>query len=229
MGDLNTARAMIMAGEVFVEGQRIDKPGTTVAEETTVTIKPRRSGRFVSRGGEKLDGALEDLALDVSDFTCIDLGASTGGFTDCLLKRGAKRVFAVDVGRGQLDWSLQTDSRVVMLEGINARYLSDLRIDSPVDLVSADLSFISIRLILPGLKNYSSSLFLFLVKPQFEAPREMVEPGGLIRDSENRGRILSDVKETIKSEGFQILGEVESRTPGRAGNVETFVLFRLAD
>ncbi len=175
------ARALILAGSVRVDGEVADRAAAPVAENASLSVDA--GPRFVSRGGEKLDGALDDFALDVSGRVALDVGASTGGFTDCLLQRGAQRVYAIDVGKGQLDWSLRNDPRVVVREGVNAR--EGFALPEPVDLIVADLSFISLRVALPPTFAHlrAGGDVVALVKPQFEAGREAVVVTGTARSS----------------------------------------------
>lgn len=214
------ARGMIMAGEVLVNGKLIDKPGFPVEPDDIVILidKPR----FVSRGGEKLDGALKDFKLNVSGCVAADVGASTGGFTDCLLKRGVTKVYAIDVGYGQLAYELRIDPRVHVIERTNARYL--MQLDEKVNLVVMDVSFISVRLLLPILKNWltEKANLVILVKPQFEAGKEDVGKGGVVRDQRIHRRILEEVLYFATREGFSVHGLTRSPIKGPAGNIEFF-------
>ena len=215
------AQALILAGAVRVAGDRADRAAAPVSEDAVVTIE---SGpRFVSRGGEKLDGALDDFAIEVQGLVALDVGSSTGGFTDCLLQRGASRVYAVDVGKGQLDWKLRNDPRVRVMEGINAREGFDL--PEPVDIVVADLSFISLRLALPPSFRHvrDGGAVVALVKPQFEAGREAVEKGGIVRDSGTRADAVVAVAEHFARAGAGVTAVAASRVAGREGNREIFV------
>ena len=215
------AQALILAGAVRVSGDRADRAAAPVAEDAVVTIEA--GPRFVSRGGEKLEGALDDFGVDAARMVVLDVGSSTGGFTDCLLQRGASRVYAVDVGKGQLDWKLRNDPRVRVMEGINAREGFDL--PEPVDLVVADLSFISLRLALPPsfrhLREHGE--VVALVKPQFEAGREAVEKGGIVRDSAARSSSVVAVAEHFARDGVGVIAVAASRVAGREGNREIFV------
>jgi 23S rRNA (cytidine1920-2'-O)/16S rRNA (cytidine1409-2'-O)-methyltransferase len=212
------ARAMIMAGEVLVNGQTADKPGTKFVLESDITVKSKP--RFVSRGGEKLAGALVDFRMDVSGKICADVGASTGGFTDCLLQNGAARVFAIDVGYGQFDYTLRHDSRVVVIERTNARYLEKL--DDSVNLVVIDASFISLKLLLPTIKGWLTPQadLIALIKPQFEAGRQNVGKGGVVRDGKIHRRVLQDILAFASQQGFVIRGLTISSLKGPAGNIE---------
>ncbi|MCU0511275.1 MAG: TlyA family RNA methyltransferase [Anaerolineae bacterium] len=215
------AQGMIMAGEVLVNGQRCDKPGTRYAADVAVTVKARP--QFVSRGGDKLAGALRDFALDVTGRTAADVGASTGGFTDCLLQAGAAKVYAIDVGYGQLADKLRQDARVISLERTNARYLAAL--PEPVSLVVIDASFISLRLILPAVQRWLSPRadVVALIKPQFEAGKGDVGKGGVVRQSATHARVLLDILTFAADSGFRIAGLTRSALIGPAGNVEFLV------
>lgn len=216
-----------MAGVVMVDGHRIDKPGTRVADSARLEVlQPREP--YVSRGGRKLAAALEHFNVKPIDLNCLDVGASTGGFTDCLLQNGAKRVVALDVGRGQLDYGLRQDSRVEVLEGVNARYLEPEDLAERFDLIVADLSFISLTKVIPALLPFfkDESLLLVLVKPQFEVGRGQVGKGGIVRDDELRFRVIEDRCREIASLGLERVGIVDSEVSGAKGNQETFALFR---
>ena len=221
--DRKEALALLMEGQVLADGQRVDKPGTMLDPSVDVRLKSTPA-RYVSRGGLKLEGALKALSLDVEGLVCLDLGASTGGFTDCLLQHGARRVHAFDVGKGQLDWKLQQDDRVAVHDKVNVRNLQPSMAGEPVDLIVADLSFISLQLVLSALTAFAPTRILALVKPQFEAKREEVEAGGLIRDEILRQRILKRIEDFARQSGFTILGKVDSSLKGRRGNQETFLL-----
>ena len=226
------AQALVMAGHVRIAGQVAWKPATPVDSESTVTVD---SGpRFVSRGGEKLDAALEAFQLDVSGLVCADVGASTGGFTDCLLQRGAAKVYAIDVGKGILHWKLRNDPRVVVMEETNARYVESL--PERVDLVTIDASFISLKILLSVIKSWLFPLSSFieqgkkkderndivaLIKPQFEAGKKDVSRGdGVIRDPEIHKQVLLDVLTFAQNAGFSIRGLAKSPLLGPKGNVE---------
>lgn len=212
------ARAMIMAGEVSVNGQVIDKAGTRIAEDAAITVRARP--RFVSRGGDKLDAALEAFGVDVVGAVCADVGASTGGFTDCLLQRGAARIYALDVGYGQIAYTLRIDPRVVNLERTNARYVESL--PEPVQLVVMDASFISLRLLLPVIKGWLTpkAEIIPLIKPQFEAGQRDVGRGGVVRDQRVHARVIQEVLTAAQAEGFAVGGLIRSPLKGPAGNVE---------
>jgi 23S rRNA (cytidine1920-2'-O)/16S rRNA (cytidine1409-2'-O)-methyltransferase len=212
------ARAMIMAGDVLVNDLPVLQAGHQLKPDDVVTLKSKP--RFVSRGGEKLDHALETFSVDVTGAVCADLGASTGGFTDCLLQRGASRVYAVDVGYGQIDQRLRDDERVVVHERINARYLESL--PEPVDIVVIDVSFISLSLILPvaGRLLKEQGTCVPLVKPQFEAGRKEVGKGGVVRDPAIHRKVLETVAGYAQENGFVIAGVTQSPISGPAGNIE---------
>jgi len=219
------AQALIMAGEVVVEGKTIIKPGTLVAEEVAITIV--EPPPFVSRGGIKLDYALERFQLDVSAKVAADIGASTGGFTDCLLKRGASRVYAIDVGHGQLDYRLRHDPRVVVMEGVNARY--PIPLPEKVDLVTIDLSFISVEKVIPSVAKLvkDGGYLLVLIKPQFEARRGEVGKGGIVKQPVVHATVLGRFIAWVVNHGFRLGGLVASPILGASGNKEFFVLLRL--
>ena len=212
------ARALIMAGQVRIGGHRADKAGMPVPPGKAIEVVG--GGRFVSRGGEKLQGALDRFAVDPAALVCADLGASTGGFTDCLLQAGASKVYAVDVGYGQIHWRLRQDARVVVIERQNARYLEGL--PEPVALVVADLSFISLALILPVMRRLlgPGGQAITLVKPQFEAGREAVGKGGVVRDPATHRAVLRRFVADARGAGFAVLGLMASPLRGPAGNVE---------
>jgi len=219
------AQALIMAGEVVVEGKIIIKPGTLVAEEAAIAIV--EPPPFVSRGGIKLDYALDRFQLDVSSKAVADIGASTGGFTDCLLKRGASRVYAIDVGYGQLDYRLRQDPRVVVMERVNARY--PIPLPETVDLATIDLSFISVEKVIPSVAQLlnDSGYLLVLIKPQFEARRNEVGKGGIVKQPIVHARVLGRFIAWMVDHGFRLGGLVASPILGASGNMEFFVLLRL--
>jgi len=218
------AQALIMAGEVVVDGKVMIKPGTLVDEGAVIILA--KPPPFVSRGGVKLEYALEQFQLDVSGKVVADIGASTGGFTDCLLKRGASRVYAIDVGYGQLDYRLRQDSRVVVMERVNARY--PISLPEKIDLATIDLSFISLEKVIPSVVNLlkDNSYLLVLLKPQFEARREEVGRGGVIREPEVHARVLGRFILWITEHNLRLRGLVASPILGASGNQEFFVLLR---
>jgi 23S rRNA (cytidine1920-2'-O)/16S rRNA (cytidine1409-2'-O)-methyltransferase len=217
-------RRLIMAGEVRVGGQLVDKPGTTVPVDAAIEIKARP--RFASRGGDKLDAALTAFQLDPAGWLCADVGASTGGFTDCLLQHGAAKVYAIDVGGGILEWKLRNDSRVVVMENTNARYVE--RLPEPVRLATIDASFISLKILLPAVMKWLTpdGEIIALIKPQFEAGRDRVGRKGVVRDPEVHREVLIDVLRFAASIGLETRGLTRSPLLGPAGNVE--FLARLA-
>ena len=222
------AQALILAGEVLVDDVRVDKPGARVRAEARLRLRGALR-RFASRGGEKLAGALDDLGIDPRGRACLDVGASTGGFTDCLLQRGARSVVAVDVGYWQLDSRLRRDPRVVLMERTNARHLRADAVPGPIDLVTVDVSFISVRLLLPRLAEVAPAAeWLILVKPQFEVGREQVGKGGVVRDDAARAGAVAAVRAAAEALGWRAAGEAESRLAGPKGNREVFLWLRRA-
>jgi 23S rRNA (cytidine1920-2'-O)/16S rRNA (cytidine1409-2'-O)-methyltransferase len=226
------AAASVMAGEVRLGGrggERAAKPGQMVAEDVELAVDERP--RFVSRGGIKLANALEATGIEVAGRRCLDVGASTGGFTDCLLKRGAEHVVAVDVAYGELDWSLRTDDRVTVLERVNARGLAPEALPYAPDLLVADVSFISLTKVLPAVLACCAPHFdaLAMVKPQFEVGRARVGSGGVVRSAEDRRSALVGVAEAARATGAAVLGFASSELPGPKGNRETFVWLAEAD
>jgi len=217
------AQALLLAGQVRVNGQRADKAGAMIAPGSQLQIASDGLP-FVSRGGLKLAGALDDFAIAVEGRTCLDAGSSTGGFTDCLLQRGAKRVYAVDVTIDQLDWKLRRDARVVTIE-CNARYLKPEKIGEPVELVCVDVSFISVTKVLPALIPVAAPAadFLILIKPQFELERRDVGKGGIVRDPALHQRAIERVRAAAALGGLELLGVRPSRIPGAEGNQEFFL------
>ncbi len=221
------AQAAIMAGVVFVEGQKIDKAGTLFPEAVEIKIKSAPHP-YVGRGGLKLEKALKEFAVKVKDKVCLDVGASTGGFTDCLLQNGAKLVYAVDVGYGQLDWKLRKDPRVKVFERVNARNLKpkDLGLEkSEINLCVIDVSFISLTKILPAVYALltDKAEVIALIKPQFEAKREQVEKGGIVRDPAVHQEVVEKVEAEAETIGFEIKGIVTSPITGADGNVEFLI------
>jgi 23S rRNA (cytidine1920-2'-O)/16S rRNA (cytidine1409-2'-O)-methyltransferase len=224
------AQAAIMAGTVTVDGQVVDKPGYRVRGGARVTVR-RPAHPYVGRGGVKLAHALAVFRIDPRGRTAADLGASTGGFTDCLLQAGAARVYAIDVGHGQLAWRLRTDPRVVVLEGLNARALAPVHLGGPVDLVTVDLSFISLRLVWPAIFDVLSpgGDVIALVKPQFEAGRQQVRRGGIVRDPAVHATVLRDVLDAAASAGLEPRALTPSPITGPAGNIEYLAHLRRRD
>jgi 23S rRNA (cytidine1920-2'-O)/16S rRNA (cytidine1409-2'-O)-methyltransferase len=222
------AQAMILAGRVEVDGRRVDKAGTAIAPDADIRVAGPPHP-YVSRGGVKLAAALDAFALDPSGAVCLDVGASTGGFTDCLLQRGAARVYAIDVGAGQIDARLRGDARVILREKVNARFLSSLDVPEPVALAAMDLSFISARLVLPAVVPLLSpgASLVVLVKPQFEAGRGEVPRGGVVRSEETWRRVVEEVTRSAEGLGLRVLGAVPSPITGAAGNREFLLAFRV--
>jgi 23S rRNA (cytidine1920-2'-O)/16S rRNA (cytidine1409-2'-O)-methyltransferase len=224
------AQALIMAGLVYSDTRRIDKPGQTLAEDAGLELKGQ-DHPWVSRGGLKLARGLETFDIDPAGLTALDVGASTGGFTDVLLSGGAVKVFAVDVGHGQLAWKLRSDPRVVVLERCNARNLTTEQIPEPVDLVVCDASFIGLRTVLPaalGLTRAGARL-VALIKPQFEVGKGLVGKGGVVRDPELHAQVCDTIRDWVESlPGWSVLGITESPIKGPEGNVEFLIAARRA-
>ncbi len=215
------AQTTIMSGLVFINGQRVDKPGTSVLSDADIEVRGNAL-RYVSRGGLKLEKAMKSFGLTLDEMICADIGASTGGFTDCMLQNGAKKVYAVDVGYGQLSWKLRNDERVVCMERTNARYLTHEEIPDELDFASIDVSFISLKLILPALRGLlkKGGHIACLVKPQFEAGREKVGKKGVVRDPAVHLEVLQNFLIHAKESGFTVLGITYSPIRGPEGNIE---------
>jgi len=221
------AQRLVMAGQVRVAGQVVLKPAANVDPQAELTLE---SGpKFVSRGGEKLEAALQTFNISVQDKVCADAGASTGGFTDCLLQAGARRVYAIDVGKGILEWKLRQDSRVVVMEGTNARFVEHL--PEPVEFVTVDVSFISLKIMLPVIKGWygqGGGEAVVLIKPQFEAGRRVVARGkGVVRDPVVHEEVIKDVGDAAEEEGFKIVGVIRSPLLGPKGNIEFLAYLKL--
>ena len=216
------AQSLIMAGQVSVDGQKVTKAGTQVARDAVVTVASRSP--YVSRGGIKLAAALDSFGVSVGGLVAADVGASTGGFTDCLVQRGARRVYAIDVGYGQLAWALRQDPRVVVMERTNARFLDHL--PEPIDLATADVSFISLELILPRVYDWlvPSGLAIPLIKPQFEAGRALVGKGGVVRDRAVHAQVLTRILGWATDHGLSVQGLIRSPITGSSGNLEFLAL-----
>ena len=217
------AKALIMAGDVFINGQREDKPGTAFQEDKIKNIEVKGAAiPFVSRGGLKLDKAVKAFDLDFTGSTCMDIGASTGGFTDCMLQNGASKVYSVDVGHGQLDWKLRSDERVVCMEKTNFRYLTRDQIDDDIDFASCDVSFISLtRILVPARKLLKDGAqMVVLIKPQFEAGRDKVGKKGVVRDKKVHEEVISRIMDFADMAGFTILHLDYSPIRGPEGNIE---------
>ena len=224
------AQAVIMAGQVFVARQKVDKPGTAVANDAEIEVRGHVL-RYVSRGGLKLEKAMQTWPITLEGKVCADIGASTGGFTDCMLQNGAQKVYAVDVGYGQLDWKLRNDERVVCLERTNARYLSHEEIPDTLDFASIDVSFISLKLIFPALYALlrEGGEIACLIKPQFEAGREKVGKKGVVRDSSVHKEVLENFLDYAKENHFTVLGITYSPIRGPEGNIEYLGYLRKSD
>ena len=226
------AKAMIMSGIVFVNGQREDKAGSTFDEKAAASIEVHGSGlRYVSRGGLKLEKAVDTFSLSLEGCICMDVGASTGGFTDCMLQNGAVKVYSVDVGRGQLDWRLRNDPRVVCMEKTNMRYVTPDDIGQPVDFVSIDVSFISLSKILIPVRDClkEDGQVVCLIKPQFEAGKDKVGKKGVVRDRLVHEQVIGSVMEFASSIGFTLLGLDYSPIKGPEGNIEYLIYIRKSD
>ncbi len=215
------AQAVIMAGQVYVDGQKADKPGISYEENVEIEVRGE-SCPYVSRGGLKLEKALRDFGVDPTGFVCSDSGASTGGFTDCLLQQGASKVFAIDVGYGQLDWKIRSDPRVVVMERTNIRYVTPEDLGEALDLSVIDVSFISLKIVLPAIKALlkPTGQVLCLIKPQFEAGREKVGKKGVVREPETHKQVLDDFVTLANNLNFTILGLTFSPVKGPEGNIE---------
>ena len=221
------ARAMIMAGKIFVNNQPVDKAGFLVSADDSIESKGSDL-LYVSRGGLKLEAALQSLELKINGCICLDVGASTGGFTDCLLQNGASRVYAVDVGYGQLAWKLRQDPRVVVIERTNIRYMPVEAISEPVDIVTIDVSFISLKIVVPSVTTLlkKGALILALIKPQFEVGKGQVGKGGVVRDTRLHNKVINDLSAYFTETGFSCEKVLPSPILGPKGNREFFILLR---
>lgn len=224
------ARASIMAGVVYVDGQRVDKPGASVREDAEITVKEDLCP-YVSRGGLKLEKALELFGFSLEGAVAADIGASTGGFTDCMLQKGASKVFAIDVGYGQLDWKLRNDPRVVNMEKVNVRYLDLDTIDNDLDFISIDVSFISLKLVFPVASKIldDNGSVVCLVKPQFEAGREQVGKKGIVRDPAVHREVLEKVMGYGRENGLYPHGLTHSPVTGAKGNIEYLLYLKKSE
>jgi 23S rRNA (cytidine1920-2'-O)/16S rRNA (cytidine1409-2'-O)-methyltransferase len=220
------ARRAVMAGEVRVGETVIDKPGTRVADDAPIMVKT--ANRYVGRGGLKLEAALRHFGIDPTGKICLDIGASTGGFTDCLLQHGAAKVHAIDVGHGQLDWKIRSDPRVAVREKLNARYLTRADIPGPIDVCVIDVSFISLTLILPPAFELLTpeGVIVSLIKPQFELGRDDIGKGGIVREPELHDRAVRKIEDFVRGIGKRWCGFVESPIPGAEGNKEFLACLR---
>jgi 23S rRNA (cytidine1920-2'-O)/16S rRNA (cytidine1409-2'-O)-methyltransferase len=222
------AQALILAGKVLVDGTAVTKAGTKVAADAAVeVVEPDHP--YVSRGALKLEAALDEFEISSDGLDCLDVGASAGGFTDLLLDRGARRVIALDVGKGQLDWKLRQDPRVVVMEGVNARHLRPGDLPFPVSLACIDVSFISLRLVVPPVMLYlePGGRLICLVKPQFEAGRDQVASGGVVRDEDVRRQVVESTVSALEEFGLELVGTVPSPIRGPKGNLEELAVFRV--
>ncbi len=224
------AKIAVMMGNAYVDGQKQDKPGTMLPETVKIELRGEKL-RYVSRGGLKLEKALARFPVDLKGKTALDIGASTGGFTDCMLQNGAKKVYAVDVGYGQLAWKLRTDPRVVCLERTNVRYLTREQVPEPVDFFSADVAFISLKLVLPVARRFlaENGCAVCLIKPQFEAGREKVGKKGVVRDPQVHVEVVRDIVGFCLQNGFSVCGLTYSPVKGPQGNIEYLVFLRKSD
>lgn len=224
------AKVLIMTGNVYVDGQRADKPGTTYPADAAVELRGKKLP-YVSRGGLKLQKAMRVFPITLEGKTTMDVGASTGGFTDCMLQNGAKKVYSVDVGYGQLAWKLRTDPRVVILERTNARYLTREQVPEPVDFFSVDVSFISLRLILPAVRPLlaEDAEAVCLIKPQFEAGREKVGKKGVVRDRSVHREVVESIAGFAVGNGFSVLGLTFSPVKGPEGNIEYLLYLKKSE
>lgn len=222
------AQAIILEGRVFVDGQKIDKAGRLVKRDSAISISGEKDS-YVSRGGLKLEAAIREFNIDVSGKTAMDVGASTGGFTDCLLRFGVKKVYAVDVGYGQLAWPLRKDPRVIPIERVNIRYMERSSVKEDIDIATVDTSFISLENVLPAVKNFLGTRgeILALIKPQFEVGRGEVGKGGIIREEGKRLRVLEKVRTLAEVLGFKVSGLMESPILGHKGNVEYLIYLKM--
>jgi 23S rRNA (cytidine1920-2'-O)/16S rRNA (cytidine1409-2'-O)-methyltransferase len=223
------AQALVMAGVVLVNEQRVVKPSEMFNVDARVRVKGADdpASRYVGRGGLKLEAALREFNLDVKGLVCLDVGASTGGFTDCLLQRGARRVVAIDVGHNQIDWRLRSDARVEVREGVNARYLKPEEFDDKFDLAVMDVSFISATKVLPAIIPLLTEnvRLITLIKPQFEVGRGEVGRGGIVNDPAKHARVIEEVNEAALSLGLSVRGVIESPVRGADGNIEFLALY----
>jgi 23S rRNA (cytidine1920-2'-O)/16S rRNA (cytidine1409-2'-O)-methyltransferase len=227
------AQALVMAGVVLVDEQLINKPSEAFAVDANIRIKDAEdpASRYVSRAGLKLATALREFEINVTGLTCLDIGASTGGFTDCLLQTGARRVVAVDVGHNQLDWRLRNDPRVESREGVNARYLTPEDFDRKFDLATIDVAFISATKILPAVVPLMTNrgIIITLIKPQFEVGKGEVGKGGIVTDPARHRRVIEEVNSAAESLGLSVCAVIESPIKGADGNVEFLALYKRAD
>jgi 23S rRNA (cytidine1920-2'-O)/16S rRNA (cytidine1409-2'-O)-methyltransferase len=227
------AQALIMAGEVLVDEQRVGKPSEVFAPDVRIRLKTTSNPatRYVSRAGLKLEGALKNFQIKIEGLICLDIGSSTGGFTDCLLQHGARQVAALDAGHNQLDWKLRSDSRVQVREGVNARYLKPDDFDQQFDLVTIDVAFISARKILPVVIPLlkPGGKIMLLIKPQFEVGKGEVGKGGIVKDPAKHERVIHELNDAAEALGLTVSGVMESPIHGADGNVEFLALYEQPD
>jgi 23S rRNA (cytidine1920-2'-O)/16S rRNA (cytidine1409-2'-O)-methyltransferase len=218
------AKSVIMAGKVLVDNNPVDKPGTFIKNDAKIIVKID-DNPFVSRGGLKLENALKSIPVSVKNLTCLDIGASTGGFTDCLLQNGAAKVYAVDVGYGQFDWSLRQNSKVKVIERTNIRHMPYEKIGEKVDIVVADTSFISLKIVIPSAEKFMrhDTKVLALIKPQFEAGKKNVGKGGVVKDSKIREQVIQDLELFFKARGYSVNQVIPSPILGPKGNREYII------
>ena len=224
------AKAIIMAGDVYIDHQKFDKPGTMLPVGTEIEV--RSTGpKYVSRGGLKLEKAMQLFPISLKGKTTMDIGASTGGFTDCMLQNGAKKVYSVDVGYGQLAWKLRNDERVVNLERTNVRYLKKEQVPEPIDFFSVDVSFISLRLVLPVAREFLApgGQAVCLIKPQFEAGKEKVGKKGVVRDQAVHEEVIRTISDFVLTIGFSVLGITFSPVKGPEGNIEYLIYLQKSE
>jgi 23S rRNA (cytidine1920-2'-O)/16S rRNA (cytidine1409-2'-O)-methyltransferase len=222
------AQALVMSGVVLVDEMRVEKPSQEFATNSKIRIKGRTAeSKYVGRGGLKLEKALHDFHINASEYVCLDIGASTGGFTDCLLQNGAKKVVAVDVGTNQMVWKLRSDSRVEVRENTNARYLRPEDFDEKFDLIVMDVSFISVTKIFPALAPLlkNTGKIITLIKPQFEVGRGEVGKGGIVRDAEKHERVINEVNKSAGENGWKVCDVIDSPILGADGNKEFLALY----
>lgn len=225
------AQNLIREGKIFVNNQKEDKPGTIIKEDSIVELRGEKQ-KYVSRGGYKLEKAINIWNLNLNDKVCMDIGSSTGGFTDCMLQNGARKVYSIDVGTGQLDWSLRNNKNVVVLEQTNARYIDKNTVNNDkIDFVSMDVSFISITKILPAIYSIidKDTIFVSLLKPQFEADKDDVEKGGVIKNKKLHEIIISNVINYVRTSKFDIINLDYSPIKGPSGNIEYLLYLKKSD
>lgn len=221
------AQALVMAGAVLVDEQRVNKPSELFGPNVKIRIKEDAASRYVSRGGLKLEAALREFHIDVNALVCLDVGASTGGFTDCLLQHGARKVLALDVGHNQVDWKIRNDPRVEVREGVNARNLLPADFEASFDLATIDVSFISLTQILPAVAPLvtNGGHIVALIKPQFEVGKGEVGKGGIVKDPAQHQRVVNEVNAAAESLGLTVAGVIESPIRGAEGNIEFLALY----